>query len=456
MRALTGLAAVLAGAAMVVPPAMAQQSPLDAYVAEGLSRNLALAEERLMLDRSDAAVREARGRLLPSLALDARYSERSGDILDLGNLVNPAYAALNRIMGGNAFPTDVSLTLPLRQETSLRLLQPLFLPEATAGVSIARSLRAGQAAATAVAARRLAASIRLAYLDVARAARVEQLARATLDLLDESVRVNQSLVTNGATTPDALLRARADQSEGLQRLAEAEQLRTAATEAFNLLVERPLTAPVELVPDSVMGLGLSIPLDSAIARGRSGREELRQLDAGARAAGGQERLATASFLPTLVAAVEYGFQGESYRFTNDRDHLIASVVLQWNLFHGGQDRARKDQARLDGERLRTERALTVRRIELEIRISWRAADVARTAQTTAAERLASAERNYGLVDRKYRAGAVPQVELIDARTAYTAARLNQILTTYDYFARCVELERAAALYPVTVEPEGGR
>jgi outer membrane protein TolC len=78
-------------------PLAAQQSALDGHVTEGLSDNLRLMEERLSLARADAAVREARGRLLPSVTLNARYSERSGDILDLGDLVNPAFGALNRL-----------------------------------------------------------------------------------------------------------------------------------------------------------------------------------------------------------------------------------------------------------------------------------------------------------------------------------------------------------------------
>ncbi len=435
-------------------PLAAQQSALDGYVTEGLSHNLRLMEERLSLARAEAAVREARGRLLPSVTLNARYSERSGDILDLGDLVNPAFGALNQLLGQNQFPTDFSLKLPYKQETNLRLTQPLFLPAATAGVAIAKSLRQEQGAAVRAAVRRVAAGIRLAYLDRARAARVVELARSTLELLEENLRVNQSLVANGAATPDVLLRARADRSEGEQRLAEATQLEEAARQAFNLLLERPLDQEVGLVADSSLGVALSISLDSALASGLAARDELRQLDAGIRAAAGQERVATSAFLPTLVAALDYGFQGENYRFTGNRDFLIASLVLQWNLFNGGQDRARRDQARLEGERLRTERASTRRQIELEIRTAWRAAEVAGQARLTAADRLASAERNYGLVDRKYRAGAAPQVELIDARTSYTAARLNLILTTYDYFARCVDLDRAAALYPTPPIAEG--
>ena len=429
------------------PGLSAQQSALDSYVAEGLSHNLTLLGERLAVARADAGVREARGRWLPSLTVNARYSERSGDILDLGDLVNPAFGALNQLLGQTRFPTDVSLQLPYRQETNLRLTQPLFLPAASAGIAIARSARDAEAAAAGAAVRRVAAGIRLAYLDAARAARVVELSRSTLELLAENLRVNQSLVSNGAATPDALLRARADLSEGEQGLAEAIRLQEAAQFRFNLLLERPLGQPVGLVSDSVLGLELAGPPDRVVATGLAAREELHRFDAGIRAARGQERLASAGFLPTLIAAVDYGFQGEKYRFTANRDFLIASLVLQWNLFNGGQDRARRDQARLEGEGLRAERGATSRAIELEIRTTWRTAEVAGQSRVTAADRLASAERNYGLVERKYRAGAAPQVELIDARNSYTAARLNLILTTYDYFAGCVELDRAAGLYP---------
>lgn len=283
--------------------------------------------------------------------------------------------------------------------------------------------------------------------------RLAELHRATLVLLDENLRVTEALLTHGAATPDAPLRARADRSEGVQRVAEAEQLVAASREAFNLLLERPLDAEVVLAPDSALGITLAASRDSALHRGLAAREELRQLEAGARVADGQRRLAEAAFLPTVSLALDYGFQGEEYDFGRRQDYLVASVVLQWNLFNGGQDRARREQAALAAEGLRTERQAAARQVELEIRTAWNAAAVSRQAVATAGDRLASAERNYGLVERKHREGAVSQVELIDARTAYTSARLNQLFTTYDYLARTVEFERAAALYPAQA-PEG--
>ena len=144
------LRAALVGTLLCLGPSAAglgaQQEPLDALVAEGLARNPDLRRAEHQLAQADAAVREATGRWLPALTLTARYSERSGNILDIGEMVNPAFRALNQLLGQDAFPTDVSLKQPFKQETGLRLTQPLFQPAVAAGVGMAREGRAAEAA----------------------------------------------------------------------------------------------------------------------------------------------------------------------------------------------------------------------------------------------------------------------------------------------------------------------
>src|SRR5437867_3553144 len=107
---------------LAAPPVAAAQrpDPLGALVAEALRNNLGLAGERFAEDRTAAQVKEARGLFFPSLTLDSRYTRQSGG-LNLGDLVNPAYAALNRIEGTKAYPTNLDLTFPLAHESRVRL-----------------------------------------------------------------------------------------------------------------------------------------------------------------------------------------------------------------------------------------------------------------------------------------------------------------------------------------------
>jgi len=426
----------------------APRNPVDAYVREALRTNLSLAQEQLGEDQADAAVREARALRFPSVAFSTRRTRTDG-ALDLGNLVNPAYRALNQLTGTSAFPTNVGLTFPFAQETRVRLAQPVFQPAIGAGVRAASAERDAQSAGVRAAARRLAAEVQTSYWAIASATRVAELFRATLPLMEENVRVNERLLANGTVTPEAVLRARAERSEVVQQLADAEQREAAARRSFNVLLDRPLEASVELLSDSALAMLVdptaSLTLDALLQHALAAREELHQADYGIVAASAQEKAATAAFLPTVAVALDYGVQGNTYRFDRDHDALAASVVVEWNLFNGGRDEARRQQASIGANRARVARREIERRIELDVRQAYDAVQVARAGIATARDRVAAARRSFELVTRRHAEGMASQIEFIDARTAYTRAELNLILTRQSYAVRAAELERAAAL-----------
>src|ERR671919_30564 len=116
----SALLAVSPTAASLAAQTPGHSDPLAAIVAEALENNLGLAQEHLSVEQAEAGVREARGRFFPTLSLDSRYSEQSGT-LNLGDFVNPAYAALNEVTATNQFPTDLDVTLPMRHESRVRL-----------------------------------------------------------------------------------------------------------------------------------------------------------------------------------------------------------------------------------------------------------------------------------------------------------------------------------------------
>ncbi len=427
------------------------RSPLDVLVAEGLAGNPLLRARNLAVTREDAAVAEAKGRFLPSVTANARASALSG-APNLGALINPAYAALNQLLGRNDFPTNLNLTLPQRQEATVRLAQPLFEPRVLEGYRIARSLRAASAADRDAQRRQLAADIQTAYLQYARASRAADLFDATVPLLDEALRVSERLLGVGKVTPDNVLRARAEQSAVVQQRDAARQLTGAARQQLNYLTGRPIDAPLALFADSLLGFDMRFAarrdLIAAQSQAQESREELTQLDRSTDAVQAQRRLARAAFLPSVSVALDYGFQGNTLRVGRDTDFSVASLVLSWNLFSGGQDRARVQQAALDAAQLSARRDDAARSIALQVRVAHDAADVARTAITTATDRLGSATRTFELVQRRFGEGLASQLELLDARTALTNAQLNRLITTYDFYQRVVEFERAAALSPL--------
>ena len=434
--------------------ALAQESSrLDEYVAEGLRHNLSLKQERLNVQTAEAATREALGTMLPSISADTRYSNLSGNVQDFGKLINPAYATLNQLTGQNNFPTDLKLTLPAKQQSGIRLTQPLFAPQAYYGYRIRRDLESVERARLVMEARDLVAGIKTAYLNYAKAVRVVEIYEQTLALLDENLRVTQKLADNQQATLDVVYRAKAERSDVEQKRAEAARQRDDAARYFNLLLDRPLDTPVALDPDSVIAAVTLPSADSALRSGMMHRDELAAAGNGIRAAANTVDLHESAYMPTVGFAVDYGVQGDNYRFNRHDATTMVSLVAQWSIFNGGQDNARRQQATLATKRLKLQKNQLEKQINLQIRQAYDAAIVARQAQATAQDRLSSAKRSFDLVSRRFAEGMATQLEYLDARTSYTSSSLNQIITTYDFVQKYVELERAAALISENVARE---
>jgi outer membrane protein TolC len=410
-------------------PAMASaQNPMDGFIAEAIRNNLSYQQQTLTDQRADAAVSQARGLYLPSVSLDARYSE---------------------IQGGLTLPGIGSY--PFAQETRMRVVQPLFQPAVISNLQIQKSLRGLEGARLRAAERGLAADVQLAYVSYARATQVVRVYENTLALASEAVRVNEKLLANGKITPATLHRAIADRSEVEQHVAQAGQQRDAAARYFNYLLGRPTATAIDSIPTSALMQSTALTADAAVSHALNAREEIEQASWGIKASEAASRLAKSSFLPGVSVAVDYGVQGNEYRFDTDHDAGSASLVLSWNVFNGGQDAARRQQAALDVERGKLGRKQAEQQVELQVRQAYDGVVVQQQAIAAAQDRVNAARRSFELMQRRYTEGVASQLEYLDARTTLTNAELNWVLTQHQYVANYIELERVAALRAISRE-----
>ena len=443
VRALLVLVAAAPWIAAPVSVARAQSPAVDEYVALGLRNAYSQRQQAIDIARARAMRREVFALSLPSVSASVVRTNASGNVIDVGRFVNPAYGALNQLLGTPTFPTDLKLTLPLRAQSYLRLTQPVFAPSAWYGAAAAARAEDAQRFASEGASRQLAAEIRLAWITWYKASSVLGVYDAAVTLLDEQVRSSERLVEEGVRAPDAVLRARADLSAVKQDRLQAAQQGDAARRRLNHLVARPLETPVaasaELAPAPIPSL------ESALASARAGRDELLQLDASGRAVDAQRRAAQSGYLPTLAVAFDYGYQGADASFSSRNEYRLLTVIAQWDLFNGTASRTQVERATLERRGVATRREEVASLIELQVRTAHDAAVVARAAIDAADVQLAAVERAFQLVRRRYEEGLAVPLELLDARRAFTGEAINRAITLADYQARRVELLRAAAL-----------
>ena len=270
---------------------------------------------------------------------------------------------------------------------------------------------------------------------------------ATLDLATENERVNGSLFRNGKVTRDLVLRAEADRLQVQQNLDRARATESLALRYVNLLCNAPLTRELEAaaVTDADLPrLAARVPQaaqsleDDAVGR----RAELRQLEAGVAAAGESERIAKAAFRPQVAFAVDAGTQGGEWDYSDQDPYVLASVIVRFNLFSGGADRASVRAARARGAELAAGRALAEQEIRMQVHEAVTDLEVAEASLATASRRADAAAAAFEIVAKKRDLGQVSPAEYLDAQRALTEARLNGNVTRFDALAALAQVEYA--------------
>ena len=435
----------------------AQNEVLDGYVREGLANNLALRQKTLSAQRAMAALREARGMFLPSVSIEARYSRAGGGrIIDIpiGDLMNPVYYTLNKLIQQPLFPTNLpNESIPFlreeEQETKLRITQPLFHPAILFNYRIKSDLKDVEDLSRAVYARQLVLDIRTAYFNFLKADKLVELLSATETLVREHVRVVEKLHANDKANLSDLYRAQAEIPAIEQQKAEAEKGRMLAASYLNFLLNRPLDGPIEKTADRPRIVS-EPELDEADSSALARREELRQMDLAISLMKNKVRISAASFLPGITAVLDWGYWDEKYRITPDNDYWMASLVASWNLFNGFQDKYKVDQAKLEKKEKEAERLSIRNQILLQIREARENVKIADAAIETAERRLAAARKSFDAVDSRYRQGLAPQIELIEGRNNLTLAEVGAVAALYDYQIRKAEWEKATASFPLSL------
>lgn len=436
--------------------ASTSQSPLDDYVAEGLRKNLALRQQEFNLQKSLEALKEARGLFFPAVSIQARYSRAGGGRLiemPIGDLMNPVYDSLNSLFRFHGIDTRFPTNLPnvvfpfLREqehETKLRVVQPLFQPAIYHNYKIKSSLSKMQEAQVSVFKRQLITDIRSAYFDYAKTMQIKELLEQTRILIHESLRISENLFSNGKATEDIVFRAKAELADLEQKIAEAEKNRSLAAGYFNFLINRELDAPIELNLSTTRDLPAPPDLEQATDHALHYRNEFSQLKSAIDAISSQVGMARSRFFPSLIAVLDYGFQGEKYRLSKDDDFWMASLVLEWTLFNGSQNRSQKAQAVLEKKRLEAQMMELENQIKLQVQNAYHSLESARLAVIAAREKERASEKSFEIVAKKYEHGMVAQIEYLDAQTTYTNASLNLIMARADYFAKEALFDRASA------------
>jgi outer membrane protein len=441
---------------LIIPGRINSQTDiLTSYINKGLESNLALRQKQSGYEKSMAALKEARSWYYPDISINARYSRAEGGRViefPVGDMMNPVYSTLNMLIGSNQFPLIDNMEFyflrETEHETKVSVIQPIIDPKIYYNNKINKHLsQAVQADADAYK-RQLVAEIKTAYYNYLKVLQLEQLVNDTRTLLEENVRVNESLYRNDKVTIDNVYRSKAELSKLEQQAAEILKSKQVARSWFNFLLNKPHESEIAIAELPELSDSSFIPADLPTAQNKAlnSREEITMLENYSLANDYLISLNQSQKLPTLYGAVDYGFQGTEYQFNSDYDYMLASVVLRWNLWHGFEKKAKLSQARIERDIRQDQLEESRNQIRLQVEQAYYKLKASQASIIAARQECNSARQAFGVINRKFKEGQASLIEFIDARTAMTNSENSLIISQYDYLIKFAEFERAACLY----------
>lgn len=424
---------------LVAGPTVAQ-SVLEQYLKQGVQSNLQLQQETLNYQRSVEGLALARSYFMPNLLVNANYTLAGGGRnlqFPVGDLLNPVYATLNQITGSDRFPQISNVNEQLApnnfHETTLRVIQPIFNPDIYFGYKAQRDLVTVQQAQKLAYENELKYNILAAYYQYWQTEEALQVIENGQRILREALRVNQTLVNTEKATRDAVYNTEYEISKLQQQHAEMLKNRDVGQAYFNFLLNRPLTEPIlkdTLAMAVVMPAGQEITALQAQALQQ--RQEVKQLQHALHA--NEQLLAlnrNSAALPKVVAVGDAGYQGFGYTFNNTQDYWLVQFRLTWDIFKGGEKRARTQQARIDYQVMENKLAQTRQQIEWQVIQAYRTLQAAEQSYQTSHAGKTSAEKSFQIIQSKYREGQAILLEFLDAQNKLTTAQISVTMAQYE-------------------------
>jgi len=430
-----------------------QNSTLENYIGEAFKNNQGLQGQQLQLEKSMYALKEARALFLPDISFGASYLKADGGRtidLPIGDLFNPVYKSLNELTHSTSFPNLQNQSILLNPDnyydahfrTSLSLINSeIYYNEKIKNENISQ-----QKAAVNVYKRELVKEIKTAYYKYYQAVKAEEIYNNALTLVNENIRVNQSMVKNGLSNSTALTRSETEKQKIEASITQASGNRKNIEAYINFLINRPLESPVLL--DTTSFISDSQLLNSIMNSNAEGREELQELQSVIQTQELNKKLQSAYMVPKLSTYLDLGSQGFKFQYNDKTQYYVWGLNLEMNLFAGGLHKSRIQEASVSKQAAETSYKETSSQMQMQLVQSVNNLRTAISDYYNAKSQLSLAEKYYSDQNKVYKAGQLLYIELLDALTQLTNARLQVAVTIANVQVAYANTERNAATYPL--------
>ena len=407
-----------------------------------------LKEKNISLEQSMLMLKNAKSFFLPAVSFTTDYLSAQGGRsigLPVGDFLNNVYSTLNQLTSSQKFAPVKNLNeqfLPNNfYDAHFHISYPLLYTHLYYNKEISRQGVVMKEYEVDIFRQELIKEIKLAYFNYCSSRDAVSIYRNSFLLVNQNLKVNQSLLKNGKGLPANILRAQSELQNVSSKIIEAENVRINSRNYLNFLINRPLIDSVifeeHRMPDSLTGILAGAP-------DTRNRSELKQINTGIERSGTVIKLNQSYYIPKLSTYIDLGSQASNFEYNTASRYYFFGAQLDIPIFSGGRNRNNIKQAQLDQSSLYLQKDFLTTQLQL-------AATVARNnllsalAVTSAEEKqLVAAKAYFNLIDKGFKEGSNSLIEFIDARDQLTDTSLKLNIDRYNELIQLAEYERQTA------------
>jgi TolC family type I secretion outer membrane protein len=195
---------------------------------------------------------------------------------------------------------------------------------------------------------------------------------------------------------------------------------------------------------------IEFSLAEAFAAAQQHRPELAALTLQRQAATYDARAARGERRPQLAATAGYGWRSKTFGdgLGDTLEGWDVGLQASIPLFSSGLYRSRERQAESRVRQAELQREVLLQAVEVDVSRAYADWQVSLEILTTADGVIQQAEEAVRLARNRFNAGAIPQVDVLQAALGLTRARLDKAQASHDYNLAVARLNRAMGLFSV--------
>lgn len=438
--------------ALITNAAIAQEHTLDDYIRKALSSNESVKQKQFQLEKAIYGLKEAKSLFLPTVSLQASYTRSEGGrMIDfpIGDLLNPVYSTLNQLTATQSFPMVENASIQLNPDNfydaKFRTVLPLVNAEIWYNKEIKKQVVTQQQAAVNVYKRQLVKDVKEAYYHYYQASNAVEIYTNALKLVNENIRVNESLYKNGVRNSTALTRAQAEKEKIEAALTNANSNKSNARMYFNFLLNQPFETDVLIDANDVADKkDVELKQDASVEK----REELQQLSIAHSIYSLNKSLHQSHLIPKLNTFLDLGSQGFNWKVDDKSKYYMWGLNLQWDLFASNQYRYKAKQATAEMKSIEVQEQQTKKALEMQLQNAYNSFNAAFASCRSAQNQLTLSEKYYKDQMKMYKEGQLTYIELLDAQNQLISSQLQLSVAIANTRIAAAEIERCSAAYSI--------